>query len=68
MRVKDVEPMINMYPGSVDYGKPFGIVLIYADGRRKSFSFPDLGLALCADLTLRQREYIRNLQREIAKG
>ena len=64
MRVKDLEPMINIYSGSVDYGKPFGVVLIYGDGRRKGYS--DLGLALCADLTLRQREYVKKLQREIA--
>jgi hypothetical protein len=64
MRVKEVEPMINSYSGSADYGKPFGVVLIYADGRCKRYS--DLGLALCADLTRKQREYIKNLQREIA--
>ena len=67
MRVKDVEPMIDMYPGSEDYGKPFGVAIIYADGHCERFT--DLGLALCcAGLTIRQRKYIKNLQREIAKG
>lgn len=66
MRVKDLEPMINLYSGSVDYGKPFGVVLIYGDGRRKRYT--DLGLALCENLTIRQREYIKKLQREIAIG
>ncbi len=62
MRVKDVEPMINMYSGSKDYGKPFGVILTYADGHRKRYT--DLGLASCENLTIRQREYIKKLQRE----
>lgn len=33
MRVRDVEQMVNSYEGSQDYGIPFGVVLVYRDGR-----------------------------------
>ena len=63
MSVKDVEPMIDQCPTSQGYGKPFGVVLTYKDGHKRRFS--DIGLALCADLTAKQRKYVENIQKKI---
>lgn len=68
MRVEDVEPMLDMYRGDgpeprPSYMKPFGVKLIYQDGHSKRFT--DLDVALCAELTKRQRTYIENLKKEI---
>jgi len=60
MRVVDLEPMVDMCPSSEGYQKPFGVVLHYADGRRKRYT--DLGLARCAELSPRQRKYIDRLE------
>lgn len=62
MKVKCIEPMIDVCPSSAGYGQTFGVVLTYFDGHRKRYS--DMGLALCADLTIKQREYIKNLMKE----
>ena len=63
MRVKDVEPMIDMSLTSAIYQQPFGVKLTYSDGT--SHRFTDFGLALCANLTKRQRVYVEDLQRQI---
>jgi hypothetical protein len=63
MRIQDIEPMVNMYPGSKTYLEPFGVCFRYADGHTKRFV--DLNLALCANLTLKQRKYVKRLQQEI---
>lgn len=61
-RVKDIEPLINNYTGSKECGKLFGVKLRYTDGTSRNYT--DLGLALCADLTNRQRAYIQKLKKE----
>lgn len=63
MKVKGCEPMINMYEGSIGYKKPFGVILYYANGVSKRYT--DLGLALCANLTIKQRKYVQNLKTQI---
>ena len=60
MRVVDLEPMIDQCPSSASYQKPLGVVLHYADGRRKRYT--DFGVARCADMTQRQRKYIDRLE------
>jgi len=65
-RVIDVEPMINMYEKSEDYGKAFGVKLYYSNGRSRRFS--DLGLALCAPMGMKKRMYIEELRKKIERG
>lgn len=66
MRVTDVEPMINNYTGSADYGKPFGVILTYSDGHQSRYT--DIGIALCANLTLKQRAYVERIRAQIEEN
>jgi len=64
--VESVEPMVNMYDKSVDYGIPFGIRIHYRGGRRESFcGNPEY--ALCAPLTKKQRKYAEQLIADIER-
>jgi len=67
MRVQYVEPMLNMYPGSEDYRKIFGIRLIYVNGRQKTFC-GDLEMALCAKLSKNQSAYVEKLLDDLLEG
>lgn len=58
MRITDIEPMCNMHEASKDFGKPFGIKLIYADGSSHRTSFEN---ALCASLSKRQRAFVETI-------
>jgi hypothetical protein len=61
---KYIEPMVNMYTGSEDYLKPFGIRVVYANGEQKSFCGNHRDV-LCVPLTKKQRTYANILIKQI---
>lgn len=64
MKVKDIIPLINVYPRSEDYLKIYGIRVIYTNGQQTSFA-GNSRYALSLNLTKKQRAYTEALIRDI---
>ncbi len=63
-KIEDIEPLINMYKGSKDYRKPFGLRVFFKNGATQTFS-GNVEDVLCLPLTKKQRKFCENFIREM---
>lgn len=64
-KVTDIEAMIDMWPSSQMFGKPFGVKIHRGNS---SSRYTNFGLALCANLTDSQRRFVKDIQRQSSKA
>jgi len=63
-RVTSIEPMLNMYDKSKEYGVPFGIKVHYSGGQSKSYAGNPED-ALVNTLTAKQVKYVKDIIKAI---